>query len=173
MTLINHEREYLRTSMGEFSQKNWASGWLDDLEVRCQKLIDGDRSVQFMASDEDLDLLKKKLSWCHSRVHGWWVWLGDAPIFMNDNEVKAYHSINAVYYAGCNSGDVEYFTDYMSFVVSHSQSEKPVLEITDIHGNKHTVKEDQWVILEDDGKIIVLDAMDFLEYIKTKREVEE
>ena len=173
MNIINYDKEYLRTAMGEFSQKNWASGWMEDLDVDCQNLIDGDRSMKFLAIDEQLDLLKKRLSWFHRRVHGWWVWIGDAPVFMSDSEVKAFRSIRAEEFSGYNSGDIENLIDDEKFIVLNPQNKQPTLEITDKQGIKRIVKQNQWVIREDSGKIIVLDAMDFLEYIKTKREVEE
>jgi len=172
MNIINYDKEYLRTTMGAFSQKNWASGWMEDLDVDCQNLINGDRSMQFLVTDEDLDLLKIILSWFHSRVHGWWVWIGDAPIFMSDSEVKAFRSIRAEEFSGYNSGDIENLIDDEKFVVLNSQDKQPTLEFTDKQGIKRIVKQNQWVIREDSGKIIVLDTADFLEYIKTKSEAD-
>lgn len=165
---IEEARDELMGAMCDFSQENWAAGWMDDLDIDCQKLIDGDDDVLFLTSKERLDWYKSELARLHNIVHGWWVWLGEGRKFMSDSEVKAFRAVKAEWYAGNNYPDIECFVGEDNFTVIENEPAWPTLEIVDAWLVKHTVTENQWVVRDADGRFLVLDPDEFAEYIKPK-----
>ena len=168
MDTMDENKSLLWFVMGEFSQANFASSWNDDLEIECQKLIDGDASVGFLASDEQLDWYKAELTRLHDRVRGWWTWNAHAVWFMSDSELKAYHAVEARYFTGYNAADMEYLLGDEGFVeIEHGTLESEI-EFTDSFEVKHRIKVDQWVVRDREGKILVMSADEFAGYIKPR-----